>query len=169
MMRVADTIREKLTVRFTPTQLEIIDESHRHAGHAGARLEGETHFSVTIVSAIFIGESRVSRQRLVYQTLAEELATRAHVFRHAHAESPWTLPSVASILTSRFASQHGVVKRDSVLADSEHYTAELIDAVHLQTPFELLVPMPQPASKRPATTSLPCDETLDTGNPGIWA
>ncbi len=77
-MRVADTIREKLNARFAPTRLEINDESHRHAGHAGARPEGETHFSVTIVSTVFIGESRVSRQRLVYQALAEELATRIH-------------------------------------------------------------------------------------------
>ncbi len=77
-MRVADIIREKLSARFAPTRIEVIDESHRHAGHAGARPEGETHFSVTIVSAVFIGESRVSRQRLVYQTLAEELATRIH-------------------------------------------------------------------------------------------
>ena len=61
-----------------PLQLEIEDESHRHAGHVGARPEGETHFSVTITSAAFAGETRVSRQRLVYQTLAEELATRVH-------------------------------------------------------------------------------------------
>ncbi len=77
-MRVADIIREKLSARFAPTRIEVIDESHRHAGHAGARPEGETHFSVTIVSAVFIGESRMSRQRLVYQALAEELATRVH-------------------------------------------------------------------------------------------
>ena len=77
-MSVADTIRRKLTERFAPIRLEIIDESHRHAGHAGARPEGETHFAVTIVSAGFAGQSRVARQRLVYQTLAEELATRVH-------------------------------------------------------------------------------------------
>ena len=77
-MRIADTIRTKLTERFAPTRLEISDESHRHAGHEGARPDGETHFSVTIVSAAFMGESRVARQRLVYQTLAEELATRVH-------------------------------------------------------------------------------------------
>jgi len=77
-MRIADTIRTKLTERFAPTRLEISDESHRHAGHEGARPDGETHFSVTIVSAAFMGQSRVARQRLVYQTLAEELATRVH-------------------------------------------------------------------------------------------
>jgi BolA protein len=77
-MSVANTIREKLTARFAPSRLDLVDESHRHAGHAGARPEGETHFAVTIVSAVFAGQSRVVRQRLVYQTLAEELATRVH-------------------------------------------------------------------------------------------
>ena len=77
-MSVADTIRKKLTERLTPTRLEIADESHRHLGHEGARPGGETHFSVTIVSAAFVGQTRVSRQRLVYQALAEELATRVH-------------------------------------------------------------------------------------------
>jgi BolA family transcriptional regulator, general stress-responsive regulator len=77
-MSVADTIRTKLTERLTPVRLEIADESHRHLGHEGARPGGETHFSVTIVSAAFVGQTRVSRQRLVYQVLAEELATRVH-------------------------------------------------------------------------------------------
>jgi BolA family transcriptional regulator, general stress-responsive regulator len=77
-MGATDTIRTKLTERFTPTRLEISDESYRHAGHEGARPEGETHFSITIVSAAFVGQSRVARQRLVYQTLAEELASRIH-------------------------------------------------------------------------------------------
>ena len=77
-MSVADRIRLKLTERFAPVRLEIADESHRHADHAGARAEGETHFAVTIVSAEFEGQGRVARQRLVYQTLADELATRVH-------------------------------------------------------------------------------------------
>jgi BolA protein len=77
-MSVADTMRSKLTARFAPLRLDIIDESHRHAGHAGARPEGETHFAVTIVAAAFAGKSRVERQRLVYDALAEELQTRVH-------------------------------------------------------------------------------------------
>jgi BolA family transcriptional regulator, general stress-responsive regulator len=77
-MSVAATIRQKLTDRLAPTRLEIVDESHRHAGHAGARPEGETHFAVTVVSAAFVGLGRVPRQRLVYQILANELATRVH-------------------------------------------------------------------------------------------
>lgn len=77
-MSVADTIRQKLTERFAPTRLVIEDQSHRHIGHEGARPGGETHFAVTIVSADFSGQSRVARQRLVYQTLAAELATQVH-------------------------------------------------------------------------------------------
>ena len=77
-MSVADTIRTKLTERLAPIRLDIVDESYRHAGHEGAQPGGETHFSVTIVSAAFVGQTRVARQRLVYQTLTEELATRVH-------------------------------------------------------------------------------------------
>jgi len=75
---VAETIRDKLTARFAPTRLVILDESHRHAGHAGARPEGETHFAVTMVSPAFAGLNRVARQRLVYETLAGELASGVH-------------------------------------------------------------------------------------------
>ena len=77
-MSVAETIRRKLTERLAPLRLDILDESHRHAEHAGARPEGETHFAVAIVSAAFVGLGRVARQRLVYQILADELATRVH-------------------------------------------------------------------------------------------
>jgi BolA protein len=77
-MSVAETMRQKLTERLGPVELEIIDESHRHAGHAGARPEGETHFAVTITSAAFAGLTRVARQRLVYDVLSKELAERVH-------------------------------------------------------------------------------------------
>jgi BolA protein len=75
---VAETIRQKLTERFSPTRLVVIDESHRHAGHAGARPGGETHFAVTITSAGFTGLGRVARQRLVYDALKAELAGGLH-------------------------------------------------------------------------------------------
>jgi len=77
-MTVADTIRRKLTECFAPTRLEIEDQSHHHIGHEGARPGGETHFAVTIASGAFSGQNRIARQRLVYQALAEELATRVH-------------------------------------------------------------------------------------------
>ena len=78
MTVVAEAIRRKLTERLAPSRLDIVDESHRHAGHAGARPEGETHFVVTVVAAAFSGLNRVARQRLVYEILADELATRVH-------------------------------------------------------------------------------------------
>jgi BolA family transcriptional regulator, general stress-responsive regulator len=77
-MRVADRIHWKLTAGLQPTRLVIRDESHRHAGHAGARPEGETHFHVDIVAEIFAGESRIARQRRVYALLAEELGGPVH-------------------------------------------------------------------------------------------
>jgi BolA protein len=77
-MSIAETIRAKLSGRFAPVRLVVIDESHRHAGHAGARPGGETHFAVTVVSPAFAGLGRVARQRLVYQTLADELAGGVH-------------------------------------------------------------------------------------------
>lgn len=77
-MTMADTIRRKLTDAFAPTRLEIADESHLHAGHAGARDGGETHFMVEIVSPAFAGKSRVDRQRLVYTILDAELKARVH-------------------------------------------------------------------------------------------
>lgn len=77
-MTVAETMRRKLTERFAPSKLDIVDESHRHAGHAGARPEGETHFALTIASTAFDGLDRVARQRLVYETLKDELASRVH-------------------------------------------------------------------------------------------
>ncbi len=77
-MRVRETIMRKLESRLEPAELEVIDESHLHAGHAGARPEGESHFRVRIVTQAFAGLTRVARQRLVYATLAEEMASDIH-------------------------------------------------------------------------------------------
>lgn len=63
---------------FSPTILEVIDESHLHAGHAGARPEGETHYRVRIVAAAFAGKSRLERHRLVNAALAGEFETGLH-------------------------------------------------------------------------------------------
>jgi BolA protein len=78
MGQVGKTIRDKLTEAFSPQRLEVTDDSARHAGHAGARHGGESHFNVVIVSALFEGASRVQRQRSIYATLAEELAGPVH-------------------------------------------------------------------------------------------
>jgi BolA protein len=85
-MKVADTMRRTLTERLAPVRLDIIDDSHRHAGHAGARPEGETHFTVEVVAAAFAGRSRIERQRLVYEALADLMRERIH----ALALRTWT-------------------------------------------------------------------------------
>jgi BolA protein len=81
-MPVADAIRQKLNASFAPLALDVVDESHRHAGHAGATRadgsRGETHFHVRIVSAAFDGVGRVERQRRVYAALADELKGPVH-------------------------------------------------------------------------------------------
>lgn len=77
-MTVAATIEDKLTRAFQPAALRVIDESHLHAGHAGARPEGETHFRVEITAIAFSGQSRVARHRLIYDALADELAGPVH-------------------------------------------------------------------------------------------
>ncbi len=81
-MSVSDAIREKLTAAFAPAALDVVDESARHAGHAGATrgdgTHGETHFHVRLVSAAFDGVSRVERQRRIHAALAEELKGPIH-------------------------------------------------------------------------------------------
>ena len=77
-MTIAQIIEKKLAAAFAPVELVIEDESAKHAGHSGARPEGETHFRVRIVSAAFAGLSRVERQRRVYAALADEMKSRVH-------------------------------------------------------------------------------------------
>ena len=77
-MRMQDTITTKLTDAFAPQILEVVDDSARHAGHAGHREGGETHFNVHIVSQAFKGKSRIERHRMIHTVLAEELATTVH-------------------------------------------------------------------------------------------
>lgn len=78
MGMVEDAMRRKLMEALTPLALEIENESHRHAGHAGSPGTGESHFRLRVVSAAFEGLGRVDRQRLVYSILAEELKGPVH-------------------------------------------------------------------------------------------
>ena len=78
MGAIFEAIQHKLTEAFSPTRLEIEDDSARHAGHAGASASGESHFHVVIQAQAFEGASKVARQRMVYQALAEELAGPLH-------------------------------------------------------------------------------------------
>lgn len=78
---MATRMERRLTEALAPERLKIVDDSHRHAGHSGWREGGETHFRVEIVSAAFEGQSRVARQRLVYDALKAELANRVHALQ----------------------------------------------------------------------------------------
>ncbi|MDP4823165.1 MAG: BolA family transcriptional regulator [Aestuariivirgaceae bacterium] len=75
---VGQTITAKLKEAFQPATLEVVDESHRHHGHSGARPEGETHFRIVLRSEAFRGKSRLDRQRMVNAALAEELRGPVH-------------------------------------------------------------------------------------------
>jgi BolA protein len=77
-MSVKDSMERKLMDGLAPSRLDIVDDSHRHAGHAGSRPGGESHFTVQIVSAAFEGKGQVSRQRLVYALLADEMQAVIH-------------------------------------------------------------------------------------------
>jgi BolA family transcriptional regulator, general stress-responsive regulator len=87
IVSVKTKIEEKLTQAFQPDSLQIVDESHLHAGHAGHRPEGETHFRVRVVSTAFTGKSRVERHRMVNSVLAEELAGPVHALA-IHSSAP---------------------------------------------------------------------------------
>jgi len=77
-MSVEQSIREKLAQAFAPEALEVINESHFHAGHASSPGTGESHFAVKVVSAAFAGKSRLERHRMVNAVLADELSGKIH-------------------------------------------------------------------------------------------
>lgn len=75
---LADTIAARLTEALAPSHLRVANDSASHAGHMGDDGTGESHFSVEVTSAAFVGLSRVARQRLVNHALADLLSTRIH-------------------------------------------------------------------------------------------
>lgn len=77
-MGVKDTISQKLTEKFDPTYLEVIDESERHRGHAGWREGGESHFRVRIASGHFDPLTRVAQHRAVMDALEGEFKAGLH-------------------------------------------------------------------------------------------
>jgi len=82
-----DLIAEKLTKAFAPASLDVVDESHQHAGHAGHREGGQTHFRVYIVAEAFRGKSRLERHRMINETLVGELEGGVHALA-IHAAAP---------------------------------------------------------------------------------
>ncbi len=77
-MSIRQTIADKLTAAFSPSYLNVIDESERHRGHGGWREGGETHFRVQIAAAAFEGMNRVARHRAINDLLADELKAGVH-------------------------------------------------------------------------------------------
>lgn len=71
-------IETKLSEAFSPSYLQVVDESHLHIGHANYKPGGESHFNVTIVSADFCGLSRIQRHQKVYACLQDELKNGVH-------------------------------------------------------------------------------------------
>ncbi len=80
-MGMAERINAKLRAGLSPSRLSVIDESHRHAGHAGALPGGETHFRVEIVAPAFTGRSHLERHRMVNRMLADEFRDRVHALQ----------------------------------------------------------------------------------------
>jgi BolA protein len=76
-MSVADDIRRRLGV-LAPSRLELLDESDKHIGHAGAAPGGNTHWKLTIVSAAFAGHATVARHRMIYEALGELMHKPIH-------------------------------------------------------------------------------------------
>lgn len=77
-MSLEAEMRRRLETAFSPSRLEIVDDSERHRGHAGYREGGETHWRVTIESAAFDGMGRIDRHRAVHRALGEEIVGRIH-------------------------------------------------------------------------------------------
>lgn len=77
-MSAEQAMRERLMIALEPTRLDLVNESHLHAGHAGSPGTGESHFRLLIVSKKFEGRSRVERHRLVNDALADLLKHRVH-------------------------------------------------------------------------------------------
>lgn len=75
---VAKRLSDKLTAAFQPIRLELVDDSERHRGHAEHREGGESHFTLTIESAVFTAMTRVARQRAVHAALKDDLAGPVH-------------------------------------------------------------------------------------------
>ena len=77
-MAVADEIRLRLEAAFHPESLDVVNDSHRHAGHAGDDGSGESHFRVAIRAPAFAPMSRVDRHRAVHAALGADLVGRIH-------------------------------------------------------------------------------------------
>lgn len=98
-MKVAEQINQILTKNLNPIEIQVVDQNDKHAGHAGARPEGESHFLVSIVSPSFTGKTRIERHRMVNNLLADLLQNQVHAlslkaFSPEEGENPGLQPEV---------------------------------------------------------------------------
>jgi len=77
-MSVSDEMRERLLVAFEPTELNVIDESEKHVGHAGYQEGGESHFHIVIASQKLAPLSRVARHRAIHDAIGKDIIARIH-------------------------------------------------------------------------------------------
>ena len=77
-MNTPQKIQEILQEKLSASKVEVIDESHLHAGHSEAKASGGGYYSVVVVSEMFKGKTTLARHRMIYQALSEELKTSIH-------------------------------------------------------------------------------------------
>ena len=75
---VAAEMLRRLTSALNPARIELVDDSEQHRGHGGYNPVGESHFTLLIESAAFVGKSRVERQRMIYAALGDLMDERVH-------------------------------------------------------------------------------------------
>lgn len=75
---IRNNLIQKLKSTIQPIEIELIDDSEKHAGHAGSRAGGASHFKLWIVSERFVGLSAIARHRLVYDALADDMKHQIH-------------------------------------------------------------------------------------------
>ena len=90
-MKVDEELARRLEAALHPTVLRVVDESALHAGHAGARPQGQTHFRLTIVSERFRGMGRLARQRLIYEVAGSLIGDPIHALA-MQASTPDEVP-----------------------------------------------------------------------------
>ncbi|MBE3639840.1 BolA family protein [Mangrovicoccus algicola] len=77
-MGIAEQIRQRLETTLRPERLEVVNESHMHAGHAGDDGSGESHFRIAIAAAAFGGMTRIARERAIHKAIGPEIMGRIH-------------------------------------------------------------------------------------------
>jgi BolA protein len=78
---VAAEMLKRLDSALSPSSISLVDDSEKHRGHGGYNPAGESHFSLDIESAAFVGRSRIERQRMVYKALGELMRERVHALQ----------------------------------------------------------------------------------------